>query len=89
MHKGACGIQRWQTNASREIYIQLTVVGERIYIYILSHFFKPSKISSKIPANRFIYILYNIYERKDESSALLSSSMHDITFLLYGSARHF
>jgi len=34
MHKGTCGIQRWQTNASREIYIQLTVVGERKYIYM-------------------------------------------------------
>lgn len=32
MHKGTRGIQRWQTNASREIYIQSTIVGV-IYIY--------------------------------------------------------
>jgi len=66
MHKGACGIQRWQTNASREIYIQLTVVGEciHIYIYVLSHFFYPLKSLGKSPQTDLynIHFIYNIYE---------------------------
>lgn len=69
MHKGACGIQRWQTNASREIYIQLTVVGERriyLYIHTLSHFFNPLKSLRKSrQTDLCIYILYYIiYIRK-------------------------